>query len=68
MRALALAALVAATPAHACHRFHVWKYPYPQRCAVAKAQVPEDRSWYVEFVLPDEREIGIEALKKALQQ
>ena len=21
-----------AQPASACHRFHVWRYPYPQRC------------------------------------
>jgi hypothetical protein len=47
-----LAALTAATflvvsPAHACHRFSVWKFPYPQRCAVAQVQV--DRSWFVEI-------------------
>ena len=47
-----LAALTAATflvvsPAHACHRFSVWKYPFPQRCAVAQVQV--DRSWFVEI-------------------
>jgi hypothetical protein len=45
---LMLIALLLATPAQACHRFSVWKYPYPQRCAVA----PE-RVWHVEFVLPD---------------
>jgi hypothetical protein len=61
-----LAALTAATflvvsPAHACHRFSVWKYPFPQRCAVARVQaVQEDRSWFVEigaeaYPTPDER-------------
>lgn len=53
-----LAALTAATflvvsPAHACHRFSVWKYPFPQRCAVAQVQaVQEDRSWFVEIQAP----------------
>lgn len=51
-----LAALTAATflvvsPAHACHRFSVWKYPFPQRCVVAQ-QV--DRSWFVEIGVPAE--------------
>jgi hypothetical protein len=45
---LTLALVLLATPAEACHRFSVWKYPYPQRCAVT----PE-RVWHVEFVLPD---------------
>lgn len=50
-----LAALTAATflvvsPAHACHRFSVWKFPYPQRCAVAQVQL--DRSWFVEIGVP----------------
>ena len=50
-----LAALTAATflvvsPAHACHRFSVWKYPFPQRCAVTRVQAaPEDHSWFVEI-------------------
>jgi hypothetical protein len=44
---LPAAALLLAAPAHACHRFSVWKYPYPQRCAVAQVQV--DRSWFVEI-------------------
>jgi hypothetical protein len=38
------------SPAQACHRFSVWKYPFPQRCAVARVQAaPEDRSWFVEI-------------------
>jgi len=23
-----------ADPAHACHRFHTWRFPFPQRCDV----------------------------------
>jgi hypothetical protein len=36
--ALALALSLAADPAAACHRFSVWRYPTPQRCAVRLAQ------------------------------
>ena len=44
------AALLMVSPAQACHRFSVWKYPFPQRCAVARVQaVQEDRSWFVEI-------------------
>jgi hypothetical protein len=37
MVAAAVAAFTAAAPlpAIACHRFQVWNYPWPQRCAVA---------------------------------
>jgi hypothetical protein len=50
-----LAALTAATflvvsPAHACHRFSVWKYPFPQPCSVAQVQI--DHSWFVEITDP----------------
>ena len=31
-------ALVSAQPALACHRFHVWRYPTPQRCGIIFAQ------------------------------
>lgn len=31
---LTTALCLAATPAFACHRFHVWRYPFAQRCAV----------------------------------
>lgn len=44
------AALLLATPAQACHRFSIWKYPQPQRCAVAQVI---DRSWFVEITDPD---------------
>jgi hypothetical protein len=40
-------ALLMVSPAQACHRFSVWKYPFPQRCAVAQVQV--DHSWFVEI-------------------
>lgn len=43
---IVVAAALMVSPAQACHRFSVWKYPFPQRCAVAQ-QV--DRSWFVEI-------------------
>ena len=36
--ALALALMLAADPAAACHRFSVWRYPQPQHCGVAHVQ------------------------------
>ena len=34
--ALALVSvLVAVQPAHACHRFKRWSYPFPQRCGLS---------------------------------
>lgn len=39
---LSAIAVLIATPAQACHRFSVWKYPYAQRCAVV-AQVTETK-------------------------
>lgn len=38
MAAMAAIGLVLATPAEACHRFSVWRYPYPQRCSFRVAQ------------------------------
>jgi hypothetical protein len=41
--------LAAASPAHACHRYSVWKYAFPQpRCGVTVDR-SVDRSWYVEM-------------------
>jgi hypothetical protein len=41
--------------ARACHRFSVWSYPYPQRCAVA-----QDHNWYVEITkIPEPPDSGI---------
>lgn len=48
---IVVAAALMVSPAQACHRFSVWKYPFPQRCAVAQ-QV--DRSWFVEIGVPAE--------------
>jgi hypothetical protein len=30
-----LATVLILASAPACHRFHIWKYPWPQRCFVA---------------------------------
>jgi hypothetical protein len=30
-------------PAEACHRFHVWNYPYPQRCDTLRQITPPAR-------------------------
>lgn len=46
--ALATAIPLVVSPAHACHRFSVWKFPFPQRCAVAKV----DHAWFVEIGEP----------------
>ena len=47
---IVLAAALMVSPAQACHRFSVWKFPYPQRCSVAHVHaVQEDRSWFVEI-------------------
>lgn len=47
-----LAGGASAREAQACHRFSVWKYPYPQRCSVRAQPRAEAPVWYVEFVLP----------------
>jgi hypothetical protein len=49
---LLTSSLLAANPALACHRFHVWRYPYPQRCQVAHVvyHAPEKKDYYVEIV------------------
>lgn len=68
--AIIIAAMIAAQPASACHRFSRWYYPYAQRCAVATQ--PPGKTWAVEITkLPpswtlDDRAFGIEALKKEL--
>lgn len=45
---IVVVAALMVSPAQACHRFSVWKYPFPQRCAVARVQ-QEDRSWFVDI-------------------
>ena len=52
MLAAAVAAVAAFTaaaplPALACHRFHVWNYPWPQRCTVSSQMIHAIR------VIPD---------------
>jgi hypothetical protein len=85
---LTLALILAASPAAACHRFSVWRYPFPQRCGrfasreVVPAPAPhpaptplpaedEDRTWYVEIVIPPPddggRAAGLEKLKALTQ-
>ena len=75
MKALVVAlALVSAQPALACHRFHVWNYPTPQRCGfVALARhipspAPEERVSIEITITPEllenwAREDAIERLK-----
>jgi hypothetical protein len=42
MAAMAAIALVLeSTSAEACHRFHIWRYPTPQRCAIRTHPVAE---------------------------
>jgi hypothetical protein len=44
---IAMTVILTTPPAQACHRFSVWKYSFPQRCAVMA-----EKTWYVEFQLP----------------
>ena len=39
MKSLTIVFVLAATPAFAaCHKYSVWKYPWPQRCVIHVAQ------------------------------
>jgi hypothetical protein len=49
--------LAVESAAGACHKYSVWKYPWPQRCYTAYAPAPlvhraeeQDRDWYVEIL------------------
>jgi hypothetical protein len=46
LRAIVLLALLLAlaTPAGACYRFHVWRYPWPQRCDVHGHEIAQPTS------------------------
>lgn len=44
-------AMTVSQPALACHRFSVWKYPWPQRCSVVHPQVAAN-AWAVEITTP----------------
>ena len=47
---LVFSLVLASAPAEACHRFHVWNYPWPQRCGVLPKIVhPPNNVWYVEI-------------------
>jgi hypothetical protein len=35
VRLILLAAFIQPTPAHACRLHRIWRFPWPQRCAVA---------------------------------
>jgi hypothetical protein len=39
MLKMTLALVLLATPANACHRFSVWRFPYPQRCGLHVVQL-----------------------------
>lgn len=66
------------TPAAACHRYSVWRYPWPQTCRTSLVMkraspfvAPEDRSWYVEITrMPDldDRAMGVEALRQMMKR
>lgn len=43
------------SPAYACHRYHTWHYPYPQRCYTALAHIPKLRSIHIPIALPPEK-------------
>ena len=71
---LAFSVLFAVQPALACHRYAVWRYPWPQRCDVATHAVhhspTEPKDWYVEIVLTPQvmdeisHAVGIEKIKQ----
>ena len=51
------------SPAFACHKFSVWKYPWPQSCRVTALAPPMIRSRArLELVLPAPREILLPSL------
>lgn len=61
-RVMLVGVLLVASPAHACHRYSVWKYPFPQpRCGVTVDR-SVDHSWYVEMKTPLP---AVEAVKPA---
>jgi hypothetical protein len=58
-----------AAPIAEAHCFTTWHYPWPQRCSVRTFMrpQPEDKTWYVEFVLPTDRDRAIDELRKELK-
>jgi hypothetical protein len=75
-------ALLISQQAMACHRFHRWNYPWPQRCRVDSDRVhhaqtlspTEDKSWYVEFVITPQvldeisHGLGVERIKQLQEE
>jgi hypothetical protein len=56
MRLIVSAALllsIAPTPAHACHKFSYWRFPFPQRCPIPVHMV---RAAPVQLPLPPSRD------------
>lgn len=65
---LALLLASATEASAACHHYSIWSYPWRQSCKTTTGlSARADRSWYVEFVLPDERTAAIEELKKVMK-
>ena len=72
--ALIIAILLAQSPpAAACHRFHDWRFPYPQRCGTGAAlvrtaarQVPAQPSTPISD--DEARALAIETLKVQMQK
>lgn len=60
--ALSAIAILAAQPAEACHRFHIWKYPWRQTCRVTALAPTGIRSLQKIEVVPVEREIPLPSL------
>lgn len=68
MRGFALVlALVSAQPAHACHRFHRWAYPYPQRCGLSEERVNVEITITPALLETWGREDAIELLRSRLK-
>jgi hypothetical protein len=78
--ALAIAFMLAAQPALACHRYSSWSYPWPQSCRTSSAAPVHQRTWFVEIkpeppppappaVEPEEltRQQGLDVLRRELR-
>jgi hypothetical protein len=58
---LCLSCTLLATPAEACHRFSVWKYPWPQRCGLAPTTIARHaaRRAAPKLIFPPSQEVAI---------
>lgn len=73
LKSLTLAAIFYASfnPSATAHCFSVWHYKFAQKCQFWKKEKPifvENRDWFVEFILPDERDQAIDKLKEKLKE